>query len=169
MRTPENEPAPVREDQGGEQNQASTSYQRSGAPVKCSACGGHGTRLRTMTRTLRYGKGYTGKSGNKCWVARITGTDKTYGLQRDFLEPTEIKREHFNRARTMIDFSYELTVDGLYELSEDGERWFEMCFAAKDGGEIKTSKISDARLKAWVVALDEGKTDREARLASKGL
>lgn len=125
--------------------------------------------MTTMTRKLRYGKGYTGKAGNKCWVARITGTDNTFGLQRDFLEPTKVEREHFNRARTMIDFSYELEVDSLYELSEDGDRWFVACFADKNTGEAKTSKISDARLKAWVAALDEGKTDREARLASKGL
>lgn len=124
--------------------------------------------MTTMTRTLRYGNGYAGKAGNKCWAARITGTDPNYGLQREFLEPAKVEREHFNRARTMIDFSYELEVDGLYELSEDGERWIVMCYAAKDG-EIKTSKISDARLKAWVAALDDGKTEREARLASKGL
>lgn len=122
----------------------------------------------TMTRTLRYGQGYSGKRGDKCWAARITGTDSTYGLQRDFLEPVNVEREHCNRFRTMIDFSYELDIDGLYELSENGERWFVMCYATKTG-EIKTTQISDARLKVWVAALDAGKTDRDARLGSKGL
>ena len=124
--------------------------------------------MTTMTRTLRYGKGYTGKLGNKCWIARITGTDKTYGLLREFLEPSSVEREHFNRPRTMIDFSYELDVNGLYELSAEGDRWFAMCFRNKDG-EITTAKVSDARVKAWAAALDAGKTDNEARLASKGL
>lgn len=122
----------------------------------------------TMTRTLRYGKGYAGKLGTKCWVSRITGTDQAYSLAREFLEPTRVEREHFNRARTMIEFSYTLEVDGLYELSAEGDRWFAMCYATAEG-EIKTAKLSEARVKAWVAALDEGKTDREARLASKGL
>lgn len=124
--------------------------------------------MTTMTRTLRYGKGYTGKIGNKCWIARITGTDKAYALAREFLEPTSVEREHFNRPRTMIDFTFDLEVNGLYELSAEGERWFAMCYRCTDG-EIKTAKVSDARVKAWAEALDAGKTDNEARLASKGL
>src|SRR5690606_1425031 len=78
----------------------------------------------TVIRTLRYGKGYSGRLGNRCWAARITGTDNTYGLAREFLEPVSVEREHFNRPRTIVHFSYELEVDGLYELSEEGERWF---------------------------------------------
>jgi len=124
--------------------------------------------MTTMIRKLSYGMGYAGKRGNKCWVARITGTSNTYGLCRDFVDPIKVEREHFNRSRTMIDCSYELEVDGLYELSESGERWIVMCYETK-GGEIKTSKLSDARIKAWVSALDEMKTDKEARLASKGM
>ena len=125
--------------------------------------------MTTMTRTLRYGKGYSGKLGNKCWIAEITASDNTYGLKRTFLDPTSVEREHFNRTRTIINFSYELAVDGLYELSAEGDRWIVMCYADKTTGEIKTSKISDARVKAWAAALDEGKTNREARLMSKGL
>jgi hypothetical protein len=124
--------------------------------------------MTTMTRTLRYGKGYSGKLGNKCWIAEITGSDDTYGLQRTFLEPSKVERQHFNRPRTIIEVSYELVVDGLYELSAEGDRWFAMCYETNKG-EIKTAKLSDARVKAWVAALDEGKTNREARLATKGL
>lgn len=124
--------------------------------------------MTTKTRTLRYGKGYTGKTGNRPYVARILGADNHYGLSREFLEPVKVEREHFNRARTMIDMTYELEADGLYELSEEGERWIVMCYATVEG-EIKTGRVSDARLKAWVAALDDGHTDREARLASKGL
>lgn len=121
----------------------------------------------TMTRTLRYGKGYGGKLGNKCWIARVTGTDQAYALAREFLDPLNIEREHFNRSRSIIEFSYELEVNKLYELSEEGERWFAMCFLTA-GGEIKTATVSDARVKAWAAELDAGKTDNEARLASKG-
>ena len=122
----------------------------------------------TTIRTLRYGKGYSGRRANKCWAARITGSDRAYGLAREFLEPVKVEREHFNRPRTVIKFSYELEVDCLYELSEEGDRWFVGCWKNKTG-EVVTGRVSDARLKAWVAALDEGKTNREARLASKGL
>jgi hypothetical protein len=131
--------------------------------------GRHGDTMTTMTRTLDYGKGYGGKLGNKCWAARVTGTDNTYGLRREFLEPTKVEREHFNRPRTIIHFSYELEIDGLYELSESGERWFVFVYAGAETGAVKSAKLSDTRVKAWVAALDEGKSGKEARLASKGL
>lgn len=140
-------------------------------PVRASGLtqGRHGDTMTTMTLTLRYGKGYSGKLSNKCWAARITGSDKTYGLAREFLEPVKVEREHFNRPRTIVEFTYELEVDCLYELSEGGERWFVGVFADAKTGEIKSMKLSDARVKAWVAALDEGKSKREARIASKGL
>lgn len=123
----------------------------------------------TKTRTLRYGKGYAGKLGHRCWAARITGTDNRFGLKREFLEPASVKREHFNRSRTIVRFSYELELDGLYELSEEGERRFVGVWPHKDTGEPVSGRISDERAYAWAKALDEGKTDREARKASKGL
>lgn len=122
-----------------------------------------------MTKTLRYGKGYSGKQGNKCWIARITGTDNKFGLRREFLEADKVEREHFNRARTIINFYYELEINCLYEVSESGDRWFICVYADKSTGEAKSMRISDARLEAWVAALDEGKGDNEARVASKGL
>lgn len=125
--------------------------------------------MTTMTRTLRYGKGYSGKLGNKCWIAEITGSDNSYGLARTFIDPVKVEREHFNRPRTIIEFAYELAVDGLYELSAEGDRWFVGVFADAKTGEIKSMKLSDARVKAWVAALDEGKSNHEARIASKGL
>lgn len=122
----------------------------------------------TMTRTLRYGKGYAGKLGHRPYIARILGTDKQYGLQREFLEPVEVEREHFARARTMINMTYELEIDEIYELSAEGDRWIVMCYNNTEG-EVKTARLSDARLKAWLAALDAGKMGREARLVSKGL
>src|SRR5690606_5219229 len=141
-------------------------------PTSMPRCDGSGRREdRTMTviRTLRYGKGYSGRLGIRCWAARITGTDNRFGLKRTFLEPTSVEREHFNRPRTIIHFSYELEVDGLYELCEEGERWFVGVWPHKDTGEPVCGRISDERAYAWARALDEGKSDREARRASKGL
>lgn len=122
----------------------------------------------TMTRTLRYGKGYTGKLGSKCWVARITGTDQAYGLAREFLEPVAVEREHFSRPRTMVNLSFNLEVNGLYELSAEGDRWFAACVRTADGG-VKATKVSEARVRTWAEALDAGLSDNDARLASKGV
>lgn len=117
------------------------------------------------TRTLRYGKGYSGKMANKCWIAAITGTDTTYGLSRSFIEPTKVEREHFNRARTMIDFTYELE-DGLYEFSEGGDRWFVIVWTTA-AGETKRFKPEEARVKAMVALMDDGMSADDARKATK--
>lgn len=115
-------------------------------------------------RTLRYGQGYTGKMGSKCWIAAITGSSNEYGLSRDFVEAAKVEREHFNRARTMINFAYELNV-GLYEQSEGGDREF---FAVwiKNGEHVRT-RMDEARVKAMVALMDGGMSAEEARIATK--
>ena len=118
------------------------------------------------TRKLRYGKGYAGKSGNKCWIARINGTDKQYGLDRTFLDPDNVKGEHFNRARTMVDFTWQLDA-GLYEASESGERWIFFVFKHPRTGEWKGIRPDDLRLKAMLELMDGGMDAEEARLATK--
>lgn len=117
-----------------------------------------------MEKTLRYGKGYSGKMSHKCWVASITGTDKQYGLVRDFIEPTKVEREHFNRSRTMIDFTWDLD-DGLYEMSEGGDRWF-LIVCHKDGKQIKFVPTEE-RVKAMVALMDQGKSFEDARIATR--
>lgn len=125
------------------------------------------TAIALKTVTLTYGKGYAGKMGNKCWIARIGGTDKQYGLRREFIEPDKVEREHFNRPRTTITMTWDLPV-GLYELSQHGERWFRLIAPSKTDG-IGSFVVSDARIKAYVAALDDGQDDDAARKASKGL
>ncbi|MCC6475135.1 MAG: hypothetical protein IT514_15485 [Burkholderiales bacterium] len=115
-------------------------------------------------RTLRYGKGYSGKLGNKCWIAAIHGTSNQYGLQRAFIEPDKIEREHFNRPRTMIDCTWSLDV-GLYEASEGGERWF-FVVNIKDG-EHKAFRPDEERVKAMAKLMDDGMSAEEARKATR--
>lgn len=118
------------------------------------------------TRKLRYGKGYAGKSGNRCWIARIDGTDKKYGLNRTFLDADKVEREHFSRPRTMVDFTWELDV-GLYEASESGERWIFCVFLHQDG-EYKTFRPEQDRLKAILKLMDDDGMDAdEARKTTK--
>jgi hypothetical protein len=116
-----------------------------------------------ITKKLRWGKGYSGKSGNRCWVAEITGTQGS-GLAHTFLDATEVKKEHFNRPRTIIHFTYELP-PGLYELSEDGDRWFNLVWDA--GGTCKFSTPPRDRAVAIAKLMDGGSSFEEARLATK--
>lgn len=124
------------------------------------------TQTQSTTITLRYGKGYRGKLGERCYVARITGTDRRFGLARHFVEPASVQREHFNRGRTIIEFSYELEAEGLYEISEEGDRWIVGCIPQKDGS-LRTFRLNDATINAWVAALDAGLAPKEARRAGR--
>ena len=116
-----------------------------------------------FTRILKYGKGYTGKLSNKCWVASITGTNKN-GLEREFIEPDSVEREHFNRPRTIINFSWSLDV-GLYEYSEQGARYF-FVVTVKDG-EYTAFRPSDERVKAMAALMDGGMSTEDARKATR--
>jgi hypothetical protein len=113
----------------------------------------------TIRRTLRWGKGYAGKLGKRCWIARITGTDTKYGLGREFLDAETVQREHFNRARTIINFTYNLSV-GLYELCEESARWFVVVWRAKDGS-LKAFRAQEDRVNAMANLLQR---DREINI-----
>lgn len=117
-----------------------------------------------FSKTLRYGKGYSGKMSNKCWIARITGSDNKFGLRREFIEPDAVKREHFNRPRTMIDFTWHLPV-GLYECSEGGDRWFIVVWVKN--GKHTFLKPDEERVKTMVKLMDEGVSAEDARIATK--
>lgn len=123
------------------------------------------TENQTSKLQLTYGKGYTGKTGNKCWVAAITGSDNQYGLTREFVEASKVEREHFNRPRTTITFTYDLEI-GLYERSEHGVRCFFLVFPAKDGA-VKRCQINDDRVEAMVALMDDGLSAEDARKATK--
>jgi len=119
----------------------------------------------TISRTLRWGKGYTGRLGKRCWVARITGTDPEYGLSREFVEPSKVEREHFTRARTIINFTYDLSV-GLYELCAESERWYLIVWRAKDGS-LKAFRPDDKRVAAIAALMRDGTEFDAARRATK--
>lgn len=115
--------------------------------------------------TVRWGRGYRGALGNKPWVARICGTDPRYGLERKFLEPESVRRERFDRERTIVEFSYRLAPDTLYEVSEAGDRRFILA-AAEDGGGLTVKEIDTQSAKAFALALATGKPAAEARQAA---
>lgn len=120
-----------------------------------------------MAITLEYGKGYAGKMGSKCWVAEISGSDRTgpFGLARTFLDPGKVEKEHFNRARTMVKFTYRLPI-GLYEASEGGERYFFVVWASADGT-FGWTRIREDRVKAMIALMDGGMSANDARRATR--
>ena len=114
--------------------------------------------------TLRYGKGYSGRMGNRCWIAAITGTSTQYGLARHFIDPDSVEREHFNRTRTMIDFTFRIPA-GLYERSEGGEREFFMVW--EKAGKLVWRRIDEARVRAIVTRMDNGEDFATARESTR--
>jgi hypothetical protein len=110
---------------------------------------------------LSWGRGYSGKMGNKCWVAKIKGIDEEYKFDRTFLDADRVEKEHFGRQRTIINFYYNLE-DGLYEQSEKGEK---ILFIVWDNEKWKD--IEEERAMKIAKLLDEGKGFEESRLATK--
>ena len=117
-----------------------------------------------FTRTLDYGRGYTGKMGNKPYVANIVGSSERYGLERKFIEPNKVIKDKFNSSRTMIHFTYTLPV-GLYEMAEGGEKHF-FAVNIKDG-KHNAFRVDDARVQAMAKLMDGGMSADDARKATK--
>jgi hypothetical protein len=118
-----------------------------------------------MELKVKQGKGYLGKLGRRCWVARILGADPQYGLRREFIEPAHVGREHFNRVRSIVNFTYNLD-PGLYEISEAGERRIVVVWRAKDGTD-KSFCPSDERVNKMLALMDGGMSADDARRATK--
>lgn len=123
------------------------------------------TMTTTVTVTSRQGIGYTGQLGAKAYVARITGSDRTYGLAREFFDADKVERDHFGRARYIRTYSWKLT-EGLYERAAEGERWYVIVWRTRDG-EMRIGRITDDRLDAMVRRMDAGDDYDTARLATR--
>lgn len=54
-------------------------------------------------------------SGGKTWLAEITGLDTKYGIKRDFLRESDIRRSSSRKTGTNYYF---LRKDGYYEYNE---------------------------------------------------
>jgi len=118
-----------------------------------------------MTLTLTQGIGYAGKRGQRAYVAAITGTDPTYDLGRDFLDPSTVERDHFGRSRYTRTYTYDLA-PGVYEVSEHGERWHIAIWTAP-GSETKRTTLTADRVQQIARLMDDGLTAEAARLATR--
>lgn len=118
-----------------------------------------------MTMTNQQGIGYSGKSGGKAYLARITGIDGEYGFARDFVEASKVERDHFGRARYTRTYTYELS-PGLYEEQSQGERCLLIVWVKPDG-KIGRCVIPRERVEAMCQLMDAGSSFEEARLATR--
>jgi len=132
----------------------------------------------TTTIRQRRGVGYAGHLGQRAYLARITGTDPHYGLQREFLSADRVERDHFGwriisavwgptvRSRYIVTLSYEVG-PGLYEEQSEGDRRILMAWSRRDGSVTWTSISSDARIAAMLRLMDRGESFDDARRATK--
>lgn len=119
----------------------------------------------TTTITLTQGIGYRGQQGERCYIARITGTSDRYGLERDFVDPARVERDSFSRARYTRSYHYDLPV-GLYEISEHGERRYLIVWAKRDGTIARFNPEAD-RVEAMARLMADGMDVEAARIATK--
>ena len=103
----------------------------------------------------------------KYWIARIIGSDGGGGFRRKFLPPSRITHDRFTHHVIVAEFSYELETDGLYEILEGGDKCIYGFWPSSIDGMIILHPVSAERVKAWVAALDAGKSDRDARVSSE--
>lgn len=89
------------------------------------------------------------KMGRKPWIARVTGSDGTYGYAREF---AKAKRDYARSGKTH-DASWAITEPGLYQIGDSGELdgWF-ISFA-KDG-RLRSCDISAERAARMVEIMD---------------
>ena len=118
----------------------------------------------TTTRTLRQGIGYTGRLGQKAYMARIIGTDPQYGLRREFLDAAKVERDKFNSAKYVRTYTHELT-EGLYERQSEGDRDYVLIFCRE--GQWGYNTPSDERIAAIAALMDDGTSAHDARVATK--
>lgn len=109
---------------------------------------------KTYTYEVEMSKGYSGKAAayNKGWIARITGTDDTYGLERSFCKGKPNSDDPYRKAKCQWMDVYELEI-GLYEILEGGERIFARVY--ESDGQLKCTKTTEERAKRIAELLDD--------------
>lgn len=108
---------------------------------------------------------YHGYYGEKPWVARITGNNKQYGLEREFIHGVRERSKSGKTSTTTVSLE-----EGLYEAGggkshiRDLGRFF-VIWADKEGG-LKRSRIEPTRALKIAEMLDSGTDFNTARLAT---
>lgn len=123
-----------------------------------------------LTWTLDLGR----SREKKPYVALVTGTDGTYGLEREFVRHAETVSNDFGRDTGYVWSISEL---GLYEVQtrgRDAERLYRMVYIAdgtgkRPAGELAYRTIDAERARAIAELLEAGKSFEAARQATESL
>lgn len=123
--------------------------------------------MATVRIEIEKAKGYSGKRGNKSYVARIAGTSGTATFDRTFLEAAAVDwgdSQLYKKSKGIWTEAYDLEI-GLYEVCEYGEREYKVVWE-KEGKTVCTT-ISAERAEAISELLDKGESVEAARAATK--
>lgn len=113
--------------------------------------------MKTITRTVR--------TGEKPWVARITNSDAKYRYARSFVDAASRVRSAGGNTETI---TWELE-PGLYQVYAGDYKSDGMRIVWQKGEETRIFVPSDARVRALVRAMDEGKSFDDARQATSNV
>lgn len=123
----------------------------------------------TVTFTISRSIGYSGKGSAKTWIAKISGTDKTYIFSRDFIDTDPTDKAEMFRVRRKGKGSWEEAAacePGLYEINAGADDRRYRVVWIKDGSATYT-KIDVERATVMALLMDDGQTCEEARLATR--
>jgi hypothetical protein len=120
-----------------------------------------------ITIKNQQGVGYSGKLDNKAYLARITGVDERFGLQREFLTADKVERDSFTKPKYVRTFFYYVSTLGLYEESSQGERQYIMITHGVPKIPDGTEDAEGKRLLRTVISSD--RADKIARLLTEGV
>jgi hypothetical protein len=126
--------------------------------------------METRTLTCEHATGYAGKRSRKSYVAKITGTDRTYIFARDFLEttPTEPAEAFAARRKGRGTWTEAAACEvGLYEIQECGDRRYVMVWLRARDGALRTQTMTPERCQAMALLLDAGATFESARVQTQ--
>lgn len=121
-----------------------------------------------MNFTLRKGIGYRGKRGSRSYIARITGTCRTYGFAREFEETEPTNHSEMSTALRKGRGQWTETADvgcGAYEIQDQGDRYYYLVWCRED--RLVRMRTDAERVHAIARLLDNGMEFEEARLATK--
>ena len=102
---------------------------------------------------IKEGKGnYKGAMGKPSYIARVNGTNRRYGMDREFVDPSETEMErnrHGNiKGKGIAKHTYKLD-NGLYEVKEYGKKSY---ITVTDGNK---KKISEKKAKKLAEEIEE--------------
>ena len=122
----------------------------------------------TVTVTVTQSVGYRGKSGEKSYIAAISGTDRKYIFARSFVDTECTDKGEMFTARRKGKGAWQEAAAlecGLYEICRHGERSYLLIWRKDE--EVVSTRVDADRAQAVALLLDDGVPFEEARDRTK--